>query len=278
MKAKFAGASALTSGVMIFTHAFGQSAPTTEHTANDQMGELATKLNNPTASLISVPVQSNFDFGGGPNDDGFQYKLNIQPVVPFKLTEEWKLLTRTILPYIHQENRIGTDSQSGLGDTSLTLWLSPEKEKKPGAVVWGVGPVFLLPTATDDLLGTKKWGLGPSIIVLRQQHGWATGALASHTWSIAGNDDRVDYLSNTFLQPFISYQTKIHTTYGVNLESTYDWESEQWTVPLNLQVTQLVKIANKPISFQLGYRYYAEKPDGGPDWGLRFNVTLVFPE
>jgi hypothetical protein len=128
---------------MIITPAFGQTAlpPGGEQASGDQMSELATKLNNPTASLISVPLQSNFDFGGGPNDDGFQYKLNVQPVIPFKLNDDWKILSRTIIPFIYQENRIGTSSQSGLGDTSLTLWLSPEKEK-PGSLVWGLGPVF----------------------------------------------------------------------------------------------------------------------------------------
>jgi hypothetical protein len=133
--------------------------------SGDDLGELAKKLNNPTASLINVPLQNNFDFGGGPNDDGFQYKLNIQPVIPFKLNEYWKILSRTILSYIYQENLIGTSSQSGLADTSLTLWLSPEKEKKEGVIIWGLGPVFLLPTATDDLLGSEKWGAGPSAIL-----------------------------------------------------------------------------------------------------------------
>ena len=245
--------------------------------SGDDMGELARKLNNPTASLISAPLQNNFDFGGGPNDDGFQYKLNIQPVIPFKLNEEWKILSRTILPYIYQENRIGTSSQSGLADTSLTLWLSPEKEKKEGAITWGLGPAFLLPTATDDLLGSEKWGAGPSAIVLRQAHGWTYGALMSHTWSFAGESSRQD-VSSTFLQPFLLYQTKMHTTFGVNTESTYDWENEQWTVPINLQITQLVKIGKMPVSFQIGGRYYAEKPSQGPDWGLRFTITLVFPE
>lgn len=252
------------------------SDPGAAPASSDQMGELATKLNNPTASLISLPLQSNFDFGGGPNDDGFQYKLNVQPVIPFNLNEDWKILSRTIIPFIHQEDRIGTSSQSGLGDASLTLWLSPEKEK-PGSPVWGLGPVFLLPTATDDLLGSEKWGAGPSAILVRQSDGWTCGILANHTWSFAGDDNRQD-VSSTFLQPFLAYQTKTHTTFGLNSESSYDWESEQWTVPINLQITQLVKIGKMPVSFQVGGRYYAEKPDEGPDWGLRFTVTFVFPK
>lgn len=242
----------------------------------DQMGELATKLNNPTASLISVPLQWNIDFGGGPNDDGLQSKLNVQPVVPFKLNEDWKILTRTILPVVHQSNRIGTTTQSGLGDTSVTLWLSPEKTA-PGAIVWGLGPAFLAPTATDEHLGAGKWGVGPSLIVLRQAHGWSGGALMSQTWSFAGGDDR-DAVSSAFLQPFLSYQTKSHTTVAVNLESSYDWKNEQWIVPINVQLTQLVRLGTLPVSFQGGVRYYSETPVEGPRWGLRLTVTLAFPE
>ena len=155
--------------------------------------------------------------------------------------------------------------------------MSAEQDKKSGAPIWGLGPVFLLPTATDDLLGAEKWGVGPSLILVRQAHGWTYGALMSHTWSFAGEDDRDD-LSSTFLQPFLAYQTKTHTTFTINSESAYDWTNEQWTVPLNAMVTQLVKIGKMPVSFQFGGRYYAEKASEGPDWGLRFTVTLVFPE
>jgi hypothetical protein len=222
-------------------------------------------------------VQNNFDFGGGPNDDGFQYRLNIQPVIPIKLNDDWKILSRTIVPYIYQEDRIGTSSQSGLGDSTVTLWLSPQQEEKEGGQIWGIGPIFQVPTATDDLLGSEKWGVGPSVILLKQAHGWTAGMLANHLWSFAGDDSRQD-VNATFIQPFINYTTKSHTTFGFNTESTYDWENEEWTVPLNLFVTQLVKIGKMPVNFQLGGRWYADKPSGGPDWGLRFTITLVFPE
>lgn len=274
MKAALGLIAALT--VIVAAPAFAQTGSGPVVPAGDQMAELATKLNNPTASLISVPLQSNIDFGGGPNDEGLQYKLNIQPVIPFKLSEDWKILTRTILPVVHQSNRVGTTTQSGLGDTSLTLWLSPEK---PGAggIVWGLGPAFLVPTATDNYLGTGKWGVGPSVIVLRQTRGWTTGVLANQTWSFAGNNERDD-VSSTFMQPFVAYQTKSHTTYGFNLESSYDWKNEQWVVPINLQVTQVTRVGKMPVSFQGGVRYYAETPVEGPTWGLRLTVTLVFPE
>src|SRR6266571_282840 len=133
--------------------AFAQTASTDDEKA--QEAELAKKLQNPVAALIQVPLQNNFDFGGGPSGDGFQYKLNIQPVIPISLNEDWNLISRTILPVVYQENIIGTSSQSGLSDTSESLFFSP-KAPTSGGWIWGAGPVLLLPTATDDRLGTEK--------------------------------------------------------------------------------------------------------------------------
>ena len=242
----------------------------------EKMAELAKKLANPTASLISVPIQGNIDWGGGPNDDGMQFKVNVQPVIPFNLNADWKILSRYVVPYVYQEDRIGTGSQSGLADATATFWFSPKAETK-GAPIWGVGPILQFPTATDDLLGAEKWCLGPSVILVHQEGGHTYGLLANQVWSFAGDDSRasVNYL---FIQPFYAITTPKHTTYTVNSEAVYDWHSGEWTVPVNFMVTQLVKIGGKPISFQGGLRYYLDKPDGGPDWGIRFGVTLVFPE
>ena len=244
--------------------------------STDEAAELAKKLSNPVASLISVPLQNNFDFGAGPNGDGFQYKVNVQPVIPFTLNDDWNLISRTIVPIVYQENIFGTSSQAGLSDTVQNFFFSPKAPTSSGWI-WGAGPVFLLPTATDDLLGTEKWGAGPTALLLKQDGGWTYGVLANHIWSFAGESGRAN-VNATFLQPFVSYTTKKFTTFGLNTESTYDWENRQWTVPLNASVSQLVKIGGKPMQFSLGARYYAEKPDGGPDWGVRFGVTFLFPK
>lgn len=240
----------------------------------DDAAEIAKKLNNPIASMISVPFQSNFDFGAGPAGEGFQYKLNFQPVIPFSLNDDWNLISRTIIPYITQDDVIGTTSQDGLSDTTFSLWFSP-KELNHGWT-WGVGPAMLFPTATDDFLGTEKWAAGPTAIALKQENGWTYGALINHMWDYAGEDGRADY-NATFLQPFLTYTFPTHTTIALNTESIYNWDTEQWTVPVHLLVSQLVKIGDSPVQFQLGPRYYAEGPDHGPDWGLRFTVTLVIP-
>jgi len=266
------------SGTRRFTLAQASSTPGASSSVPSDAAnaaELAKKLQNPVASLISVPLQNNWDFGIGPAD-ALRYYVNIQPVIPFSLTQDWNLITRTIVPIIYAESPVpGGDNQAGLGDILQSFFFSP-KEPTRGGWIWGAGPVFLYPSATDDALGAEKFGLGPTVVLLKQQSGWTYGMLANHIWSVTGDSDRAD-VSATFLQPFLSYTTKTFTTFILNTETTYDWENEQGTVPLNWMVQQLVKIGKQPVAFQLGARYYAEKPAGGPDWGLRFAITLLFP-
>jgi hypothetical protein len=237
---------------------------------------LAKATLNPIASLVSVPIQNNFDWGAGPDEDGFQYKLTVQPVIPFSLNPDWNVISRTIVPYIYQENYHGTSSQSGLADTTQSLFFSPVKATKSGWI-WGAGPVLQIPTATNDLLGQEKWCAGPTAVVLKQEGKWTYGALVNQLWSFAGDDDRQD-VSRAFLQPFVSITTKTYTTFGLNTESSYDFENSQWTVPVNLFVQQLLKVRGQPISVQLGGRYYADGPSGGPEWGLRLQISLLYPK
>ena len=242
----------------------------------DSDAELAKKLSNPIAALISVPLQYNYDKDIGPND-GTQSKLNVQPVIPFTLNEEWNVISRTILPLVDLED-IPTqgDSTNGFGDITQSLFFSPKAPTASGWI-WGAGPVFILPTASDDLLGSGKWCAGPTIVALKQDSGWTYGMLANHAWSFAGDSDRGE-VNNTFLQPFLSYQTPTKTTLGVNTESSYDWTDSQWTVPLNFTVSQLLRVGKMPVRIQLGARYWAEAPDSGPEgWGVRFAITLLFP-
>ena len=236
---------------------------------------LAKKLANPISSLISVPFQNNFDFGMGPSKDGVRYTLNFQPVIPFALNEDWNVISRTIVPVIAQDDVVGTSSQFGLGDTVQSFFFSPNKTEP---FIWGVGPVLLIPTGTNEVLGTQKFGIGPTVVVLKQQKGWTAGTLFNHIWSVAGKESRTD-VNSTFLQPFLSYTTKTAWTFTVNTESTYDWTAEAWNVPIHFQVTKLVKFGKQPVSVGGGVRCWAASAPGGPHWcGFRVIFTPLFPK
>lgn len=245
--------------------------------AQESSADLAKKLSNPVASMISVPFQFNYDRGFGP-EDGHRETLNIQPVIPFSINQDWNIISRTIMPVIWQNDIAGpSGSQFGLGDITQSLFFSP-KQPGPGGLIWGLGPAFLIPTATDELTGSGKWGAGPTGVALKQEGPWTYGMLANHIWSFAGVDDRPD-VNSTFLQPFLSYTTHDAWTFTLNTESTYDWEDDQWSVPVNLMIAKLVKFDKQPVSFTAGVRYWADAPDSGPEGlGFRLAVTFLFPQ
>jgi hypothetical protein len=246
-------------------------------TADDD-ADLAKKLANPVASLISVPIQANYDENFGADDKGSLWRINIQPVIPFSLNDKWNLISRTILPIIDQKDipTVGM-GESGIGDIVQSLFLSPEAPTS-GGLIWGIGPVFLIPSASDEMLGSEKWGIGPTAVGLKQDGPWTFGVLVNHIESFAGEDDRAD-VSATFIQPFASYITKTKTTIGLTLENTYDWEKEQWSVPIIFTVNQMLKIGPQIFQVGGGIRYWAESPDAGPEeWGARLQLTLLFPK
>ena len=238
--------------------------------------ELAKKTQNPVSDLISVPLQSNFNFGVGPDDD-LQYVLNIQPVVPFTLTEEWNLITRTIIPLIDQpELAPGFGDEFGLGDIQMSLFFSPAK---PGAFIWGLGPVFQFPTATDQSLGSEKWAAGPTAVALTIQGPWVIGALENNIWSFAGDDGRAD-VNQMLLQYFINYNLPGGWYLTSSPIVTANWEGNsdnRWTVPIGGGIGKIHRIGKLPVNLQLAAFYNVETPDGGPEWQLRFQFAFLFP-
>ncbi len=238
---------------------------------------LATQLANPIASLISVPFQNNWERGIGPTEDGSRYRLNVQPVIPFDLGPDWNLISRVIVPVVSQKDVFpGAGDQFGLSDTVASLFFSPKRPTE-GGLLWGAGPVFLLPTGTDDLLTAKKWGLGPTGVVLAQVGPWTYGALANHIWSVAGSSSRPS-VNTSFVQPFAIYTTPSAWSFGLQAEATYDWERSDASVPVTMFLGKVVWLGPMPVQIIGGPRYFVSHFDNGPKgWGARLSLTLVFP-
>src|SRR5450755_3032356 len=192
--------------------------------AENEAAELAKKLANPIASLISVPFQNNTFYGMG-SLKGTQNIMNFQPVIPVKLNENWNVITRVIVPIVTQYNVTGENtSQSGLSDITASAFFSPSKTHN--GVTWGVGPAFLIPTATDTYLGTGKLGIGPTAVILKQANGFTYGALVNQIWSIAGSSDRAN-VSQLFAQPFFTYNWKSGAGIGLVGSITQNWETKK---------------------------------------------------
>jgi hypothetical protein len=244
---------------------------------NQRADELARAVANPIAHLISVPLQNDLDFGIGHKNRAVQNTLNAEPVIPVNLGGGWSMITRTILPFVyHQSAFPGDRNEFGLGDTSFSAFFTRAGSAAPGALMFGAGPMIRLPTATDAVLGQRRWAAGPTAIALQQTQNWTFGMLASHVWSIGDSMARPGY-SLTSLQPFIVRQFGGGFSLSANLEATYDWDSKQTVVPLNIRASQIVHIGPLPVSLFAGPRIYLQRPNGGPDWGLRFGAQFLFP-
>lgn len=237
---------------------------------------LAKAAQNPVAKMISVPFQNNFNFGIGPNDVT-QWVLNVQPVIPVSLSDDWNLITRTIIPIINQPSPApGVSGAFGLGDINPSFFFSPANS---GKLIWGVGPTLTFPTATDALLGSGKWSAGPAVVVLTMQGHWVIGALANQQWSYAGWGDKD--VNAMLIQPFINYNFSHGWYLTTSPIITADWDAgndQRWTVPVGGGVGKIVKLGKLPLNVQLAAYYNVVTPDNGADWQLRFQVQLMFPK
>jgi hypothetical protein len=248
--------------------------------------ELRKEAQNPIASLISLPVQENFNFGNEPGNRT-QNIVNIQPVIPLSVSSSWSLIIRWITPVIYQPLPVpqppGPPVQqtgvSGLGDMNPSFFLSPKKSK----VIWGVGPTFVLPTAANTTyLGQGKLSMGPTVVALIQPPHFTIGILANNYWSVAGHSNIDKPPVNQFLlQWFVNY----NMTKGWYLVTapivTANWSASgdnRWIVPFGGGVGRIMKVGFQPVNLSVQFYGNAFHPPGASPWGMKSSITFLFPK
>lgn len=262
--------------IKIFVVSLGCIVCSYTATAQDDAAELAKKLANPIASLISVPFQNNSDYGIGVFK-GSRNTMNIQPVVPIFINKNLNLITRYIIPIVTQYNVTAPGSkQNGISDAVVSAFLSPTNGKN--GVTWGAGPVLLIPTGTNDYLTAKKFGIGPSLVALKQANGFTIGGLINQIWSIAGSSDRAN-VSQMLINPFITYNWKSGAGIGASAEFSQNWTagtSTLWIIP---NISAITSLGKQKTQFSIGPRLNLASPSGTKaDWGWRASVSFLFPK
>jgi hypothetical protein len=263
-------------GFLLTSLAMAQQKSKPDTAKAESAEELAKKLSNPVASLISVPFQNNTDWGIGPNN-GSKNTLNIQPVVPISINPNLNMIVRVILPVIAQRDITGPGtSQTGLSDVTATAFFAPTKIKN--GLIWGVGPALLIPTATSKYLGTQKFGIGPSALVLKQAGALTYGMLFNQIWSVVGASDR-SAVNQLFMQPFFTHNWKSGAGLGANAELTENWHTGTFSGFLNPIITGVTKLGSQTVQLGVGPRIPIAGPDvSRADFGIRAVFALVFPK
>lgn len=266
---------ALLGMILVSSSTVGQAqqppaAPATQSSAED----LAKKLANPISDLVSVPFQFNWEQNVGPSE-ATRFILNVQPVMPFALNQDWNLIARVIVPFVSQPALVeGGEPTFGVSDILASFFFSPSR---PG-LTWGVGPAISLPSTSVPSLGTEKWSAGPTAVVLKQTGKMTYGALWNQVWSFSGNTDRAD-VNQMFLQPFVAYQATRTVTVTLQSETTANWEvdEDRWTVPINVLFAKLSSFGVFPASYQLGFGALVAHPNVGPSWKIRGAIVILLP-
>ena len=257
-------------------HAGQQATNNARPVDDDESEKLAKKLSNPISDLVSVPFQFNWYQNVGPLELS-TFVLNVQPVIPLQLSNDWNLILRIIVPFVGQPPFFTGDvSTFGVGDITSSFFFSPRNNS---GFTWGVGPVFETPSSYQPTIGSGRYSIGPTAVALQQTGKWTIGTLWNQVWSVAGDKRRAD-VEEMFLQPFIAYQATHTITLTVTSETTANWQAtgnDRWTVPLLGLISKLDKFGPFPASYQLGLSWFPAHPDLGPSWNIRGAVVILLP-
>lgn len=241
--------------------------------ATDERASLAREDQNPLTRYYVFRVEENAQFGFGPHGDTIN-ALRLQPLLPLSFGEDWRLLVRGIVPMLHQP---WPETANGLSDVGLNLFATPARS---GSFSWGIGAGFLLPTATDDRLGTEKWSAGPSAAAVYIEGPWVVGAVVQNLWSYAGSDARreVDTMS---LRPLVNYNLSNGWYLTTSPSIVANWEADspnRWLVPVGGGVGKVFLLGTQRVSATFESYYHVKSPTLGPDWQVRAQFSLLYAD
>ncbi len=241
----------------------------------DETAELAKAAQNPIADMISLPFQWNINFDTGPGNHTAS-ALNVQPVYPINLSDDWNLITRTIIPIVNQQPVAGYNRQEWeLGNTQVSGFFSP---RDSDGFIWGFGPIFEFPTHTKDVLASDNYSAGPTFVALKMEGPWVVGGLWNQLWSFSGDDSEV---SKMLIQPIINYNMDDGWYLVSSPIITADWKadsSDQWTIPLGGGLGKIIRIGKLPLNVSTQAFYHVESPEHGAEWSARFQLQFLFPK
>lgn len=261
--------------VVCYVVLFAAMAGSIKVVAETEDQAISRQLANPVANLIQIPIDISFDRNLGLNDAGNRVIMSMKPVIPFSFSENWNIISRTVMPLISISDITPTSgSEFGLGDTVQSFFLSPRAVGNSGWI-WGVGPAFILPTSTNDFTGLGELGAGLTAVALKQQGtSWTFGALVNSLWDIDGDTP----IKTSLIQPFISYRTPSGVSYSLNAEATLDDVSDEWSVPVKFSVSKLFRFGKLPVSMGGGIRYWVDTPPEGPKgWSVVLSMSIILP-
>ena len=254
--------------ILVASSVLALALPQAAHPAETSAVE---KQLNPIANVTKLSATASVYSDVGP-DHRTPATLNFQPVVPFRLNDDWHVITRSSVSLIRLPD---PEATTGLGDLSGSFFVSPARTS---SWIWGAGPILQLPTATDPKLGTGKWSAGPTAALIYANEPWVNGILVNHLWSFAGAHDREE-VSLSQIEAQLSYTYPSNWYLQTNPTFAYDWKAsagQRWTVPLGFDVGKLYPSRLEGFAWQLGAYSNVVKPDGAPHWQLRAQFSVAY--